>query len=386
MKLTKLGCGNEPYLPDDVYRIRRFSHCRLLCVSTLRPFAPVVIVFCVLFLTVACGTNAATNTLSPTATSQHGLSPTVTSQPTATPSPASVFPPRQGSSMTYDTATGMVLLFGGAAGPPYGHLNDTWEWNGTTWLPLHPTTSPSPRVDASMVYDAATKQVVLFGGVSNSGDLLGDTWIWNGMNWIQQHPPSSPSARDAAAMVYDPAAQAVVLFGGETGQGRISPALNDTWLWTGTRWQQAQPVTLPPPRTGASMAYDARTQQIVLFGGGNNFALADTWLWNGATWSQAHPSASPPARVHASMAYDAATEQVVLFGGENGSVELNDTWVWDGTTWIQQQVSQGPGGGYSSAAYDAVHHSILAFSSAGTKQNETNETWMWTGTTWKQLD
>ena len=39
---------------------------------------------------------------------------------------------------------------------------------------------PPNRSAASMAYDAATKNVVLFGGVGSAGDSVpfGDTWTW----------------------------------------------------------------------------------------------------------------------------------------------------------------------------------------------------------------
>src|SRR5438094_318475 len=42
-----------------------------------------------------------------------------------------------------------------------------------------------------------------------------------------------------------------------------------------------------------------------------------------------------PARFSASMAFDATTGQVVLFGGSNGSVNLSDTWVFDSSAWAR---------------------------------------------------
>ena len=38
--------------------------------------------------------------------------------------------PRDYASMAYDPATGQLVLFGGYDG---GFLDDTWTWNGTTW-------------------------------------------------------------------------------------------------------------------------------------------------------------------------------------------------------------------------------------------------------------
>src|SRR5579884_1224268 len=224
-------------------------------------------------------------------------------------------PTREASSMVYDPGMGMDLLFGGT-GAPAGKLNDTWAWNGQTWLALHPSTSPPARDGASMAYDAATGTVLLFGGVSDSGTDLGDTWTWNGQTWTQLYPASSPVARDDAAMVYEAANRQVLLFGGESQQGHFSPALNDTWTWDGHTWTQLHPPTSPPARFGASMAYDAATGQLILFGGGAGNSLNDTWAWDGHTWTQLHSASSPPARIHACMVYDAASQQLVLFGGE----------------------------------------------------------------------
>src|SRR5439155_20190387 len=55
-----------------------------------------------------------------------------------------------------------------------------------------PATSPCARVGASMAYDAATSNMVLFGGLNSSSRALGDTWTWNGTTWTKQAPAASP--------------------------------------------------------------------------------------------------------------------------------------------------------------------------------------------------
>jgi hypothetical protein len=185
-----------------------------------------------------------------------------------------------------------------------------------------------------MSYDTATGTVVLFGGYNGSSDL-NDTWTWNGTTWTQQFPATSPPIRESSTMSYDPATGTVVLFGGFNGG-----YLNDTWTWDGTTWTQvdASPanctnncVGSPSIRNWSTTAYDTATGAVVLFGGvnaGNTNNLNDTWTWNGTTWTQQSPATSPPVRHDASMAYDTATGTVVLFGGHNGSSTLNDTWTY----------------------------------------------------------
>jgi len=183
----------------------------------------------------------------------------------------------------------------------------TIEAQTVNWVEMG---SPSARCCMGMAYDAATQSTVLFGGVGP----LGDTWIWRG-GWLRASPAASPSARSGAGMAYDGTAGNIVLFGGVDSNGTY---LNDTWTWDGTTWTQQFPPVSPPARVFniTNMAYDAATQNVVLFGGSSSGILGDTWTWNGVarTWTQQNPTVSPSARL-APMAYDAATQSVVLFGG-----------------------------------------------------------------------
>jgi hypothetical protein len=237
-------------------------------------------------------------------------------------------PARLGASMAYDAASGRLVLFGGVETirglGGGGELNDTWTWNGTSWTELHPASSPAARAYASMAYDAATSQLVLYGGEDpNTRTFFGDTWTWNGAKWKDASVSTNVlGARDTAAMAYDPARRDVVLFGGSTSLGTD---LADTWTWNGTKWVQAEPAHSPSVRDSASMDYDQATGQLVLFGGYHAGNLNDTWTWSGTTWIKLTPSKSPPARSGATMAYDVSTAQLLVF---SGYPSLDDTWSW----------------------------------------------------------
>ncbi len=82
-----------------------------------------------------------------------------------------------------------------------------------TWTELSPATSPPIREGASMAYDAAGVNLVLFGGF-NGTSLLGDTWTWNGTTWTKASPATSPTPRSYASMAYDLGTSQLVLFGG----------------------------------------------------------------------------------------------------------------------------------------------------------------------------
>ncbi len=242
----------------------------------------------------------------------------------------------------------------------------------TGWVRLCNSVScklPPALSDTTMVYDAATKQVILFGGYgygvqspaatgTSTGSTssangagpksitLDQTWTWNGSTWTQAHPAKSPPALADVSLAYDASSRQVVLFGGYGQSVSLSgnlaslitgPPSRQTWTWNGSTWTQAHPAKSPPALYGGSMAYDASSKRVVLFGGSNASGPIDsTWTWNGSTWTQAHPAKSPPARMDASMAYDASSRQVVLFGGSTyGGTFLNDTWTWNGSTWTQ---------------------------------------------------
>jgi hypothetical protein len=234
--------------------------------------------------------------------------------------------------MAYDAATGTVVLFGGTRVP--GAPRGTWTWDGSTWTQQHPATSPPGRADPSMAYDPATGTVVMFGGerYDKRFHTLADTWTWDGSTWTKQSPATRPAARWGASMAYDAATGTMVMFGGDH-HVPLSRGLADTWTWDGSTWTQQHPATSPPTLSAASMAYDAATGTIVMFGGVTEPGAtksADTWTWDGSAWTQQSPATSPSARSEASIAYDAATGTLVLFGGVGGipghPIILPGTW------------------------------------------------------------
>ncbi len=231
----------------------------------------------------------------------------------------------------YDTQRGVAVLFGGDS-TGAARLNDTWEFDGTNWVQATPLLSPPSRanIDQGMVYDAARNRVVLFGGLGSTG-YLSDTWEYNGSTWMPVTPTVSPEKRDSHAMAFDSARGVTVLFG---GYGRWGDALDDTWEYDGD-WHVIHPSQVPAARYHHAMAYDERRHVVVMFGGWDQSSavLGDTWEYDGTTWREITLNPSPPPRHNHSMAYDSDRGVVVLFGGEDDSGLLTDTWEYDGTVW-----------------------------------------------------
>lgn len=289
--------------------------------------------------------------------------------------------PRTWSSMAYDSRRREIVLFGGATRSRGGNVtrdtNETWVWDGTSWIQRHPATSPPARYLASMAYDAVRGEVVLFGGFSVSNGRLGDTWTWNGTNWTQQLPAASPASRNSASMAFHGSTGAIVLFGGflrssvtDSGEG------SDTWTWDGTSWTEQHPTTSPPARSRHGLSYDSARDEIVLFGGALGSGMRDTWVWDGATWIERNPNSSPSEGYYGiAMSYDSTRAETVAhvdigFGKD-------ETWTWDGQTWIKQPAVLPPARFFPVMAFDAARGKTVLFGGY-----ERDDTWLWDGTGW----
>ena len=301
--------------------------------------------------------------------------------------PSSGNPPaRKRHKLAYDTARGRAVLFGGTLYNGTTTLDETWEWNGSAWTDATPAAdAPSDRYGHAQAYDAARGRVVLFGG-TDASPYLADTWEWNGSSWKDVTPVSgSPSARTSHALAYDADRKRVVLFGGNSGTG----ALADTWEWDGSTWSDVTPASgNPPARSGDALAYDAARKRVVLFGGnGGSGGLADTWEWNGSTWINVTPaSGSPSARHSHALAYDGARGKVVLFGGyDSSSGNFADTWAWNGTAWTNvTPASENPSARRAhTLAYDERRGRVLLF--GGHSGGDVADTWEWNGTAWTNV-
>lgn len=90
------------------------------------------------------------------------------------------------------------------------HLNDTWEWDGSTWV----TSYPGPGLKAhDMVYDPVRDRMVMFGGSSNS-DFSDRTYELDGTTWTLRNAGGPPGARNNPRMVFDPVRKHLHMMGG----------------------------------------------------------------------------------------------------------------------------------------------------------------------------
>jgi len=125
-----------------------------------------------------------------------------------------------------------ITLFGGI-----GMVDGTCTATNNEWFLFGPPISPlgqfvpqavmpAARSFASLVSDAISGQMLMFGGVDASGNYLNDVWDQFG-GWTEITPKDGPPpARSGQAAVLDSTNQRMTIFGG----GDASGVLNDTWV------------------------------------------------------------------------------------------------------------------------------------------------------------
>jgi len=235
--------------------------------------------------------------------------------------------------MVYDTADETVIYFGGGSGFPN---NETWLWNGAQWTQAQPVNSPSGRMGSAMAYDHSRDRTVLFGGAS----LIpyghqDDTWEYDGATWTKINTPTTPPERSEAGMAYDPDREVIVMFGGCNGDA-CAYDLGDTWEYDGTDWTPVVTVDAPFARNGATMFFDSVRRTVVLFAGaGYGKWPNDMWEYDGENWASFAPDPVPPGRCVAAADCDDTHGFCLLFGGYSGMDYLGDTWLWDGAAWTE---------------------------------------------------
>jgi len=146
---------------------------------------------------------------------------------------------------------------------------------------------PPPRAYSQMVYDPASRSIVLFGG-DRLDMLYGDTWVYDcaTRRWTERRPELSPSPRAGHALLFLPKSKRIVLLGGygfasETGYWgplyKQLPVQGWTYDVAGNTWELIRdwgppggrkPVPASPPgfmgSKGAAMKAAVDAQDVVV--------------------------------------------------------------------------------------------------------------------------
>lgn len=282
--------------------------------------------------------------------------------------PAASPPPRYDAAMAWDSVRHRVVLFGGVgdAGP----LDDTWEWDGTTWTEASVAVAPQRRSQHALAFDAARGVTVLFGGADWLFNPLGDTWEWDGTQWTERCvdaacEAAAPAARSSHALAWDPNRKTTVAAGG-------APA--DSYEWDGSTWKLLTSSVSYDEQLDAVAAYDEALGHVEMLDN-----LKHTFFeLVGASWTPRTTPTDPGLNVPTlAMAYDAAGARMVLFGGRDSSAgtSKSDTWEWDGSGWTKTATAGPSPRSGASLAWDGVAGSVMLFGGADDALTPAGDTW-----------
>jgi PKD repeat protein len=138
----------------------------------------------------------------------------------------------------YDSGDGYVVAFGGSSAHGYSDQypwelpnNNTWRWANGLWINITATagSGPSPRFGSSLSVDSTSGDLLLYGGTNYTCRLwtnyqcvnfttagnLNDTWSLAGGRWVDLNATTQTGIRNGfqGSLVDDPADGGVLSFG-----------------------------------------------------------------------------------------------------------------------------------------------------------------------------
>lgn len=305
--------------------------------------------------------------------------------PAATPHIGGVAPPaRDFPIMVYDAAHRYVLLFGG------GSMEDTWIWEGSGWTELHPAHHPVATTETIGAFDPVGRHVLLIESPTPGVNGGTTTWTWDGSDWYRQQTVHQPDLGFYASLTPDP----------RTGRLLLIAVNKPSWEWDGGDWI---PDATPAPPSGGTVMYDEALSTIVALGVAGGEGSPAAWKLMRDTsasvarsavatyaWAR-YPSSggAGPDYPIGQAVYHGALGKVVYFKdtGVSGASGW-ETWTWDAGTWLLWPQGNQPRGFWrSSETYDAALNALVFFGGGDVEHGivtPRNETWLLTTSGWSR--
>lgn len=280
-------------------------------------------------------------------------------------------PARSSASLAYDGATYQLVLFGGFDTP--GTLGDTWVYTNGTWTELcsgntsAPACTVNPGADAGdpIAYDPSDHTMVMV----NSG---GYTWSFSNDSWTQQSKNNTLPDASGAVMAYDPAIEKVLLLVAyDFGPCR-------TYTYANGSWSEVNTSNQIPGVVGGALFFDPNSSEMVYFGGQSPTSRSpydSEWTFANGEWTERSPSVLPPGGVVAGFSFDPSYDYAVLL--TNGAVQ-DYTWAYSNGSWFNQSSylpSSPASRSDTSMAFDGQLGASLDFSGAA-NGTVLNDTWL----------
>jgi hypothetical protein len=214
--------------------------------------------------------------------------------------------------------------------------------NRVRWWDFDGVKRPSPIHTFNMAcWDSKRGRVVYYSdGFTFALDPATNTWT----DLEPENHPTTCRAVAWASMCYDPAGDQVLLFGGGLATNPAGGA--PTWIYdcAGNVWRRPELEVEPPLRCNAPIVYDSATGRMIMFGGYDQAAaLNDTWVYDcrEGRWQQPSPSVAPPPMFAPAAAAVPGGGKILVCGYDARKVELhhqtttsalNETWIYDVAT------------------------------------------------------
>eukprot|EP00026_Physarum_polycephalum_P011531 Phypoly_transcript_11764.p1 GENE.Phypoly_transcript_11764~~Phypoly_transcript_11764.p1 ORF type:complete len:342 (+),score=51.12 Phypoly_transcript_11764:98-1123(+) len=260
-----------------------------------------------------------------------------------------------------------------------------------TWEKITPKGSvPSARYKFVSGYNSQTNKLYVYGGLSQTGEVLGDFWIYDvGTNtWTEitgtKGDPLPPALSAGAGVVFK---GNFYLIGGEFAAGYLGNTFKyDDATNTWTQWVIFEPII------GASI-FNWGDEFIYYFGGiwSANTGLGfsdDLYVYDGpqSQWFSVVVAQSPPGRAFTSMVHAPAPyNRTFVFGGQaNDSTPLLDTWfmfdtgLFEEKTWyeVPKQYYPWPSARFGAfLEYDTSSEHVILFGGGNSTSNNYNDLW-----------
>ena len=262
--------------------------------------------------------------------------------------------------MSYDPLRQRCVLYGGVTvfAPAF---DDTWEYDGTNWLPMPTSTTPRLAGGSAMTFDQNLQQILLVGPSVAVASPGCETYRYDGLNWHAVLTNNTPSFRVNARIAFDPVRNQTVLAGGFDQFSFSNPT--DVWTYNGFDWQSVGPSLAN--NLGLGFTFWPLAGELVAVSGSrpNQGPSGAVYLFGQGGWTQVTPEV-PFNRFQPLLAFDSARECLVLHGGRVDGTWRHATWEWRRTTgWTKTWFGSGPTDGM---AYDPIRQRIVAVEGSDT--------------------
>jgi hypothetical protein len=218
---------------------------------------------------------------------------------------------------TVSTGSG-IIVWGGSDGT--STLDNGYRFESDTWLAI-PSSTPSPRVEHTAVWNPSASTMIIWGGNNGSTTYYEDGFRLNPDNsWTNLAAAPTGSARAQHIAVWDAPRNRMIIWGGNHQGTELSDGL--IYDYNLNLWSTMNIIDAPSARSNP--AYAIIGDYLVVWGGKDVNGPLDTGAkYNLLTDTWTPISVSGVARQN--MAFTSTTEELIVWGGSDSTASLTNT-------------------------------------------------------------